>query len=261
MTCVVPPIQPASVDFLTGSAIRLAVFLAIVQCALVGSVSQGGVVLLDIRNADFEGGTLPGDGSFFNNIPQNANPIQDWSDQRDDYVPVEGTTGLFNPSMADIIASNEPAPPSDDVVAFLHLNGGFLLQDLLNPGGGGFLALKVGDQISVSVFAHDRSEVDPTLHVGIRALDNSHLAVAQSMAVTNDDGYSELTFDFTMHTAAAEAFLIFSKPAGLGQINLDDVSASFTAAVPEPSTFALLGIGCVGFGVSGVRRRKAAAVV
>lgn len=66
----------------------------------------------------------------------------------------------------------------------------------------------------------------------------------------------QFTHTFTaMTTTTRVSFQNVGKGAGQNAINVDLVSLT---AVPEPSTFAIFGLGLVGFGAVQYRRRKAA---
>lgn len=78
---------------------------------------------------------------------------------------------------------------------------------------------------------------------------------ATPVLVSTTTSYIETMASFTASAATTTIELLFETDGGTGQWRIDDVSVT-GAAVPEPTTLALMGLGMAGIGYS--RKRKTA---
>ena len=85
------------------------------------------------------------------------------------------------------------------------------------------------------------------------------VAVAPTAAVTTAGGNSFKSYDFSTYVATSGSHTLgfqVTQTAGSAKNAFNNFFITATAVVPEPSTFALLGMGVVGMAVAGYRRRR-----
>ena len=178
-----------------------------------------------ITNNDFDAaGGLPADNGWNNATPTG------WTKT--------GTIGL-----QDI----DSGVGTTDYVVFLQSGG--LLQDISADAvlGG---AVAIGDVFSVDILATNQNAAPDIVFDIQDAFGASLIGGAQTVTgITGGGTYTTVTGMGTIDTASSDIFLSLSRVGG--QVRMNGVSLDY-AAVPEPSSTALLGLG----GLALILRRK-----
>ena len=143
-------------------------------------------------------------------------------------------------------------------------NAAVMLQNSVEQGG--MPALMAGDTPLFSFWA--KGDVGPTGNIlfALRYLDGTGNILANSTnqffaGSINPNSWTEITYNLgAVPVGAVAAFVEFSQQKGdltpLGTVLIDDVYLG-VAAIPEPSTYALMLAGLAGVGVLAKRRRQA----
>lgn len=151
-------------------------------------------------------------------------------------------------------------------------NAAIMLQNSIEQGG--LPPLTAGDTPTFSFWAKGTAGTTGNVLYALRYLDGTGNILANSgnqffQGAINPNSWTEITYNLgAVPVGAVAAFVEFSQaigpvgngPAGevwlSGKVLIDDVSLS-VAAIPEPSTYALMLAGLAGVGLLAKRRRQA----
>jgi hypothetical protein len=148
------------------------------------------------------------------------------------------------------------------------LNAAVMLQNSIEQGG--LPPLMAGDTPTFSFWAKGTAGTTGNVLYALRYLDGTGNILANSgnqffQGAINPNSWTQITYNLgPVPVGAVAAFVEFSQAIGpidgrellAGKVLIDDVSLS-VAAIPEPSTYALMLAGLAGVGVLAKRRRQA----
>lgn len=167
-------------------------------------------------------------------VAAGGEPIPSWGNP----LAIPASAGLFNPT-----GSTTGSAHSGSLTAFSGVNG--TISQKLNLGDGVMATATPGAVITISGwFSNRNSNASQNLRVSLRVEPNVDVLTPVLIDPPNSPAWTAWTASFTLPDAATlgasnglPLFMVMQSTAA--QVLLDDISGTYTAAVPEPGAAAL----------------------